>query len=74
VIQIEGLNKSQKALATIMWGMDSKEQVLSFVASLRGQHRRDAEVVMELMIIAILDDIDTVDEAVVAELDRIAKL
>ena len=55
-IQIEGLTKTQRALADIMWGMNSKEQVTAFIASLRGQQQRDAQTVLEMMLWAVWDE------------------
>jgi hypothetical protein len=72
-MQIEGLNKRQRAMADILWGFNSKDDVLSFIHSLRGQAKLDAQLVMEMMIITICDEIETCDEAK-AELDRIANL
>lgn len=62
-MQIEGLNKTQRALADIMWGMDSKEQVTAFITSLRGQQQRDAQTVLELMLWAIWDECENTQEA-----------
>lgn len=62
-MQIEGLNKTQRALADIMWGMDSKDQVTAFIASLRGQQQRDAQTVLELMLLAIWDECEDTQEA-----------
>lgn len=55
-IAIEGLNKKQRALADIMWGMDGKEEVLSFITSLKGPTRQEAETVLELMLWAVWDE------------------
>ena len=55
-IQIEGLNKKQRALADIMWGMNGKEEVLSFISSLQGQNKQEAQTVLELMLWAVWDD------------------
>lgn len=63
MISIQGLNKTQKALADIMWGMDGKEQVMGFIHSLQGQHRRDAETVLELMLWAIWDECEDTPDA-----------
>ncbi len=62
-IQIDGLNKTQRALADIMWGMDSKDQVTAFISSLRGQQQRDAQTVLELMLLAIWDECEDTQEA-----------
>lgn len=55
-IQIEGLNKTQRALADIMWSMNGKEQVMGFIRSLHGRHRQEAETVLELMLWAVWDE------------------
>jgi hypothetical protein len=55
-IVIEGLNKRQRAIADIMWSMDGKDEVMGFIRSLQGQHRQDAETVLELMLWAIWDE------------------
>ena len=72
-MQIEGLNKTQRALADIMWGMDSKDQVTAFIGSLRGQQQRDAQTVLELMLWAIWDECDSVDEAQQVLVDIMSK-
>lgn len=55
-ITISGLNKKQRALADIMWSMDGKEEVMSFIHSLKGQNRQEAETVLEMMLWAIWDE------------------
>ena len=55
-IEIQGLNKTQRALADIMWGMDGKEEVMGFIHSLKGRNRQEAETVLELMLWAIWDE------------------
>lgn len=55
-ITISGLNKKQRALADIMWGMDSRDEVMGFIRSLQGQNRKEAEVVLEMMLWAIWDE------------------
>lgn len=62
-ITIEGLNKRQRAIADIMWSMDGKEQVMGFIRSLKGQHRQDAETVLELMLWAIWDECEDTQDA-----------
>lgn len=62
-MQIENLNKTQRALADIMWGMDSKDQVTAFIASLRGKQRQEAETVLELMLWAIWDECEDTQDA-----------
>ena len=56
MIEIQGLNKTQRALADIMWGMNSKDEVMGFIKSLRGPTRQEAETVMEMMLWAVWDE------------------
>jgi hypothetical protein len=50
MITIEGLTKKQRAILDIMWSMDTKEQVESFVQSLPHSDRCDATSLMEILI------------------------
>jgi hypothetical protein len=64
MIQIEGLNQRQRAIADILWTFNSKEQCQAFIKSLQPEWRRDAETVVELMILAVTDEVeDDVAEA-----------
>ena len=60
MIQIEGLNKRQRAIADIMWMMNSKAECQRFIASLEPATRRDAETVVEMMILAVCDEVEDV--------------
>jgi hypothetical protein len=60
MIEIEGLNKRQRAIADILWMMNSKEDCLKFIASLDAQTRRDAELVVTMMILAVCDEVEDV--------------
>ena len=50
MITIEGLTKKQRAILDIMWSMDTKEQVESFVQSLPPSDKCDATSLMEMLI------------------------
>jgi len=50
MITIEGLTKKQRAILDIMWSMDTKEQVQSFIQSLTLQDQVDATSLMEMLI------------------------
>jgi hypothetical protein len=63
MITIEGLNKKQRALADIMWAMNGREQVTAFIKALHPKDRKDAETVVEMMIISFLDDITDTQDA-----------
>ena len=62
-IEILGLSKRQRALADILWSMNSKEDCHRFIASLDPLTRRDAETVVDMMILAVIDQVDHVDQA-----------
>lgn len=64
-IKIEGFSKRQRALADIIWSMDSQRQVELFISSLPKKQRQDAMVVCQMMILACIDEVDTVDQEVV---------
>jgi len=63
MIEIEGLSKKQRMLADIIWALDSQQQVELFIASLPLKERREAQTVTELMILAFLDECESVAEA-----------
>jgi hypothetical protein len=58
MIQIEGLNKRQRAIADILWSFNSKDECRKFINSLQPDWRRDAETVVELMILAVCDEVE----------------
>lgn len=70
MIQIEGLNKKQKMFADIIWSLESQDQVKAFIASLPEKDRRQAQTVTELMILAFIDEVDTVDERTIEIINK----
>ena len=70
-IQIEGLNKRQRAIADVLWLMNSKADALRFIASLEPTTRRDAETVIEMMQLAVIDECDSIDDSVKSMLDNL---
>lgn len=63
-IQIHGLSRKQVALADIIWACDSRENVESFINSLQGENKKEAQTVFELMSWAVWDSIEEIDPAV----------
>jgi hypothetical protein len=63
MITIDGLNKRQRAIADILWSMGSRAECNRFIASLQPAWRRDAETVIEMMIVAVCDECQDVAEA-----------
>ena len=48
-ITLTGLNKRQKFLANIMWGIDEWDQVETFINSLPKREKAEAESILEMM-------------------------
>ena len=71
MIQIEGLNKRQRAIADVLWMMNTRADALRFIASLEPQTRRDAETVIEMMQLAVIDECESIDDSVKLMLDNL---
>lgn len=56
-IYIDGLSKRQRALADVMWGLDTTEDVVTFITTLPEDQREEAVTVMTLMLWAALDQV-----------------
>ena len=68
MIEIQGLNPKQMALADIMWSISSKEGVEAFIATLPTAEKRECKSLIELMQLAFMDDItDTLEACVVID-------
>jgi hypothetical protein len=65
MIQIEGFSARQRALADIIWCLDTKEHVVAFIATLPLEQRLEAQTICEMMILACIDEVDTVTDEVV---------
>lgn len=59
-IQIQGLTERQKRIADCLWILDGKEAVLGFINSLEGATRRDAHVVLYMMVAAFSDEVEQI--------------
>jgi hypothetical protein len=62
-IEIQGLSAKQMALADIMWDLQEREAVESFIATLPPAQRRDCRTIIELMQLAFADEITDTSEA-----------
>lgn len=65
-IQIDGLSHRQRVLASVLWTLESQEEVSRFINSLPPEQAREAYTVMQLMMWATLDQVDDTDLAVTA--------
>jgi hypothetical protein len=70
-VQIQGLNNRQRAIADVLWMMQDRDQVEAFIRALHPSMRKEAETVVEMMMLAVWDDIDTVDESTKLMLDNL---
>jgi len=70
-VQIEGLNNRQRAIADVLWMMQDRDQVEAFIRALHPSMRKEAETVVEMMMLAVWDGIDTVDESTKLMLDNL---
>ena len=52
---IDGLNAKQRMLADIIWKLDTKERVDAFIQSLPKKERVQAEIIVQLMILAVVE-------------------
>lgn len=73
MVTVEGFTKRQRFLADIIWNLNSQRQVNDFIKSLPVDQRQEAELVVEMLIIAVIDEIDTVDDEVVEMLAEIGR-
>jgi hypothetical protein len=73
MITIEGFTKRQRVLADIIWALESQEQVEMFISTLPRKQKMEARVVCEMMILACIDEVDTVEDEVVELIKDIAR-
>ena len=69
-MQIDGLSQRQRAIADVLWMINGRDQVDLFLKSLEKDTRRDAEVVIEMMIASLMDEITEIEPEVKDLLDR----
>jgi hypothetical protein len=70
-VQIQGLNSRQRKIADVLWMMQDRTQVEAFVRALDPSMRREAETVVELMMLAIWDEIESIDDSVKVLIDNL---
>jgi hypothetical protein len=70
MIEIQGLTRKQRLLADIIWALDTQAQVQNFIRSLPPKDREQAEVITEMIILAFVDQCDTIDPEVSRVIDQ----
>ena len=71
MIEIDGLTKRQKAMCEILWGMETLSQVQNFVLSLPHADRLECKTLMDLMVMASIDEVNEVSTEVKDLIDNI---
>ena len=56
-MEIYGLTEQQRQIADLLWAMETQDEVKSFIKGLRGSMKRDAETVLEMMVLAVIDEV-----------------
>jgi len=62
-IRIDNLTPRQIALCDIMWAIESREGVESFISTLPPRDQRECRVLIELMQWAFLDEVESTEDA-----------
>jgi hypothetical protein len=70
-VQIQGLSKRQRAIADVLWLMNNRADAERFIQSLEPTTQRDALTVVEMMQLAIIDEVDSVDESTKLMIDKV---
>jgi hypothetical protein len=70
MIEIQGFTRKQRLLADIIWALDTPVQVQNFIRSLPPKDRQQAEVITEMIILAFVDQCDSIDPEVTRVIDQ----
>ena len=62
-IQIRGFSAKQQLIADIVWQLDTMPQIREFIGCLPASDRVDAEIVVDMIIHACLDQVDNTELA-----------
>ena len=70
-ITIQGLTKQQYQIADMIWSCDSQEDVDRLIQNLPMSYKKDAVVIHQMMIAAVMDQYEEITEDVESVIDRI---
>lgn len=62
MITIEGLTTKQCIFADVLWGLNGEEEVKRFLKLLSPSDRREAQVVIDMMLAAMFDEAVTAED------------
>ena len=71
MITIQGLTKQQYQIADMIWSCDSQEDVDRLIQNLPVSYKKDAVVIHQMMIAAVMDQYEEITEDVQTVIDRI---
>lgn len=63
-IELQGLTRQQHQIADMIWSCDSQADVDRLINNLPPAYKQDAVVIHQLMIAAVMDQQEHIDEAV----------
>ena len=69
-IELRGLTKQQSQIADLLWSCESQEAVAQLMRALPTEYKKDAVVIHELMIAAVMDQYEEITADVKAAIDR----
>lgn len=55
-MEIQGLNDRQRKIADMLWSMNTREQVETFIKGLPQEMQLDGRLVLDMMILAVIDE------------------
>ena len=72
-IELHGLTRQQSQIADMIWSCDSQEDVDRLIRNLPQAYKQDAVVIHQLMIAAVMDQQDYIDDTVKDIIDRCSR-
>jgi len=72
-ITIEGLSKQQYQIADMIWSCETQAAVDQLMRAMPKEYKRDAKIVHELMIAAVMDQHEDITEDVKALIHSISR-
>lgn len=68
MITLHGLSDKQRIFADVLWGLNGEEEVDHFLKVLPPEDRREAQVVIDMMLAALFDECEIEDFSETQEL------
>lgn len=62
LIKINGVNDRQKQMLDVMWSLDDYEDVEDWKSSLSSQEQQQAEILEQLIMLAVIDEMFEEDD------------